>query len=109
MPRPSKSFLIGFVSELGALLTFPPNPAAQSSHTPTTILARIGVSFISTDQACANAESEIPDFDFDSVRSANEAQWEELLGRVNVDTKGVSQETVELFSSSVRDQSSYGK
>lgn len=92
---------LGFISELGALLTFPPNPSAKTAHTPTTILARIGVSFISTDQACANAESEIPDFDFDGVRAASEAQWEELLGRVKIDTKGVSEETVELLYSSV--------
>ena len=65
-------------------------------------MARVGVSFISTDQACANAESEIPDFNFDGVRAANEAQWEELLGRFSVDTKGVSEETVELLYSSVR-------
>lgn len=89
--------LIGFISELGALLTFPPSPSGVS----TTILARVGVSFISTDQACANAEEEIPDFDFDGTVAASQAQWAELLGRVQVDTKGVDNETVELFYSSV--------
>ena len=91
-------FLQGFVSELVALLTFPRNPDQSST---TTILARVGVSFISSDQACANAESEIPDFDFEGVQSASEDQWRELLSRVQVNTTGVDDETVELLYSSV--------
>jgi putative alpha-1,2-mannosidase len=87
----------GFVDELGALFTFEPAPNGK-----TTILARVGVSFISTGQACANAEEEIPDFDFDKVHSDARAQWNDLLGRVQVDTTGVPKETVQLFYSSVR-------
>ncbi|KAG1844985.1 hypothetical protein F4604DRAFT_1595819, partial [Suillus subluteus] len=60
----------GFLSEMGALLTFPPSP----NPVHTTILARVGVSFISSDQACANAESEIPNFDFDVPKT-----WIRLL------------------------------
>ncbi|THH06986.1 hypothetical protein EW145_g3696 [Phellinidium pouzarii] len=86
-----------FISELGALLTFPRDPLPAST---TTILARVGVSFISTDQACENAESEIPGFDFDATRAASEAQWSELLERVQVDTADVDTETVELLYSS---------
>ena len=67
----------------------------------TTILARIGVSFISSSQACANAEAEIPDFDFEATRAASEAQWAELLSRVQVNMTGVDQEIGELFYSSV--------
>ena len=66
----------------------------------TTILVRVGVSFISSDQACANAEEEIPDFDFEGVRAASRAQWSELLGRIQVDTRGVDDETVDLLYSS---------
>ena len=84
-------------SEVGALLTFPPS----SGGGKTTILARVGVSFISRAQACSNANSEIPDFNFESVHSANRAQWNELLGRIQVDTTGVPIETVQLFYSSV--------
>ncbi|KAF5349763.1 hypothetical protein D9758_010174 [Tetrapyrgos nigripes] len=47
-------------TESGGLLTFPPAPEG----TQTKILARVGVSLISSEQACANAEEEIPDFDF---------------------------------------------
>ncbi|KAI0649690.1 glycoside hydrolase family 92 protein [Trametes meyenii] len=84
-----------FTDELGALFTFAPN-----RNGPTSILARVGVSFISPDQACSNAEQEIPDFDFESVRSASRAQWNELLGRVQVDTSDVDPEVVDLFYSS---------
>lgn len=90
------SFNLGSGAEAGALLTFAPSNASD-----TTILARVGVSFISQSQACANAESEIPDFDFAGVQSAAQAQWKELLGRVQVDTDGVDGEIVELFYSSV--------
>ena len=87
----------GASGELGALLTFAPNPEGVT----TSILARVGVSYISVDQACANAESEIPSFDFDGVYQASRAQWNELLGRIQVNTVGVPRDTVELFYSSV--------
>ncbi|KAJ3558216.1 hypothetical protein NM688_g1058 [Phlebia brevispora] len=86
----------GFQSELGALLTFKP----RSSKESTSILVRAGVSFISSDQACANAESEIPDFDFSSVQQTAFDTWDELLGRIKVQTQGVSSEIVALFYSS---------
>lgn len=87
----------GFLSEMGALLTFPPSP--NSIHT--TILARVGVSFISSDQACANAESEIPNFDFDETVATAREIWNELLSRIQVDTQGVDKEITELFYSSL--------
>ncbi|KAI0365413.1 glycoside hydrolase family 92 protein [Pilatotrama ljubarskyi] len=85
-----------FIDQLGALFTFSPNKNGTTS-----ILARVGVSFISPEQACSNAEQEIPDFDFDGVRSASRAQWSELLGRVQVDTSNVDPEIVDLFYSSM--------
>ncbi|OJT03625.1 hypothetical protein TRAPUB_5653 [Trametes pubescens] len=84
-----------FTDQIGALFTFAPN-----GNGTTSILARVGVSFISSEQACANAEEEIPDFDFERVRSASRAQWNELLGRVQVDTSNVDPEIVDLFYSS---------
>ena len=68
---------------------------------PTSILVRVGVSFISTDQACANAEQEIPAFDFAQVQADSRAAWNELLGRVQVDPSGVDYDAVELFYSSL--------
>ncbi|KAI9068178.1 glycoside hydrolase family 92 protein [Trametes sanguinea] len=86
----------GYRSELGALLGF-----NQNGNGETAIYARVGVSFISTDQACANAEAEIPTFDFDGTRSAARAAWNDLLGRVQVETDGVDDDTVTLFYSSL--------
>ncbi|KAH9919561.1 glycoside hydrolase family 92 protein [Fomitopsis serialis] len=86
----------GFRNELGALFTFNPNPNGT-----TTILARAGVSFISVDQACANAEEEISTFDFDGIQAAARAEWNELLGRIQVDPAGVNNDTVSLFYSSL--------
>ncbi|KAL0064619.1 hypothetical protein AAF712_008445 [Marasmius tenuissimus] len=85
-----------FRSELGALFAF-----NRASSGPTKILARVGVSFISSQQACTNAEEDIPDFDFDRVHQEGRAQWNELLGRIQVDTTDVAKETVQLFYSSL--------
>lgn len=90
--------MLGFISELGALLTFPRNPDPKST---TTILARVGVSFISTDQACSNAESEIPDFDFEATLASSQAQWRDILQRVHVKDDNVDADIVELLYSSV--------
>lgn len=81
---------------MGGLLTFNPNPAGD-----TAILARAGVSFISVDQACSNAEADIPDWNFDEIRQASWNAWNELLGRIKIDTTGVDDETAVLFYSSV--------
>ncbi|KAL0565603.1 hypothetical protein V5O48_016419, partial [Marasmius crinis-equi] len=85
----------GFRDKIGALFAF--NPPSTG---PTKILARVGVSFISSDQTCANAEEEIPDFDFDRVHTENRAAWNDILGRVQVDPEGVDEDAVKLFYSS---------
>ncbi|EJD08450.1 uncharacterized protein FOMMEDRAFT_101848 [Fomitiporia mediterranea MF3/22] len=83
--------------EAGALLAFTtPSPVTQR-----TILARFGVSFISTDQACSNAEAEIPDWDWDIVQNASVAKWEDVLSRIEIDTKKEDVEVVELLYSSL--------
>lgn len=87
-----------FISQLGANLTFPPHPDPLAH---TMILARVGVSFISTAQACSNAESEIPNFDFNGTVANVRGEWGELFGRITVDTEAVASEGVELFYSSV--------
>ncbi|KAI0260072.1 glycosyl hydrolase family 92-domain-containing protein [Gloeopeniophorella convolvens] len=86
----------GFFSPLGALLTFPP---AKSG--PTIIIVRSGVSLISTEQACANAEAEIPDFNFVNVANAARDQWNELLGRIGVGIASGQEDLRILFYSSL--------
>ncbi|KAM3087820.1 hypothetical protein ACMFMG_001890 [Clarireedia jacksonii] len=61
------------------------------------ILARVGLSFISVDQACSNAEKEIPDFDFEKVLSAAEDAWRQKLSVIQIDATGVSDELQTVF------------
>lgn len=65
------------------------------------ILVRMGMSFISNDQACSNAQEEIPTFDFDAVSQSSHQQFENILNRIRVDTTDVSNDTLKLFYSSV--------
>ncbi|KIY66915.1 glycoside hydrolase family 92 protein [Cylindrobasidium torrendii FP15055 ss-10] len=67
----------------------------------TTILVRVGISLISVDQACSNAEEEIPNFDFESVVRDSEDQWRDILSRVQVEAEGVDEDTVTLLYSSL--------
>ncbi|EAA31188.1 glycoside hydrolase family 92 protein [Neurospora crassa] len=61
------------------------------------ILARVGVSFMSVDKACENAEREMEDWDFERVeRDAREA-WREKLDVVRVDANGTSEELQTTF------------
>ena len=73
------------------------NPLAAREH----ILVRMGMSFISPDQACSNAAEEIPTFDFDAVARSSVSQFESLLNRIRVDSTGVPEDTLTLFYSSV--------
>lgn len=68
-------------------------------HTPKdgTILARVGVSFISIQQACSNAEREQPDWDFEGTVLAAESAWKKKLDVVSVDTTDVSSDLQTIF------------
>lgn len=65
------------------------------------LLARVGLSFFSTDQACRNAEKEIPNFDFAGVRKDAEEAWRTKLGVVSVDSKGVGESLKRIFWSGI--------
>lgn len=65
------------------------------------VLVRVGVSFLSIEQACHNAETEIPSFDFSSVQKAAEAAWREKLSVIEVDATDVSKDMQTLFWSGV--------
>ncbi|KAF2087807.1 glycoside hydrolase family 92 protein [Saccharata proteae CBS 121410] len=80
----------------------PPLPAGAwvQFDKPTTnnqILARVGVSFISASRACANAEKEMPSFNFQDVKTSAEEVWRQKLGVVSVDATGVSDELQTTF------------
>ena len=66
-----------------------------------TILARVGVSLISSDQACSSAESEIPSYDFESVQSAAETLWRDKISPIKVSTTGVDTSILTNFYSGI--------
>lgn len=65
------------------------------------VQARVGVSFISPDQACSHAESEISDFDFDSTRQTAVDQWNEKLSPIRVSRNGVKPSVLTNFYSGI--------
>jgi putative alpha-1,2-mannosidase len=81
----------------GGFVRFSPQYGGQ-------VLARVGLSFISADQACRNAESEIPDFAFDNVKSAAEKAWREKLSNIVVDTTGANSSLITMFYRYVQHQ-----
>ncbi|PSK40306.1 hypothetical protein B9Z65_10 [Elsinoe australis] len=58
-----------------------------------------GGGFISEAQACSNAESEIPDFDFQSVQSDAVDQWRQKLSPIVVSENGVDRNFLTTFYS----------
>lgn len=78
----------------GGFIRFSENPADG-------ILARIAVSYISSDQACTNAEAEIPDFDFEATHTAAESAWREKLSPITVSTEGIDPSMVTNFYSGI--------
>ncbi|KAI2640159.1 glycoside hydrolase family 92 protein [Xylaria nigripes] len=50
------------------------------------LTARVGLSFISPEKACKNAETEIPDFSFEHTLAAAEKAWKEKLSVIQIDT-----------------------
>lgn len=83
-----------FYIEAGGIVRF---NAPQNS----TLTARVGVSLISTEQACSNAEKEIPDWDFDGIRSAAEDAWRDKLNVITMDSTGLDNDLLRSFWSGV--------
>jgi putative alpha-1,2-mannosidase len=67
------------------------------------IMARMGLSFISTNQACRNAENEIPgpDFDFDGLVSSARDAWRKKFAPISIETGGVNDSLQTSFWSAV--------
>jgi predicted alpha-1,2-mannosidase len=72
----------------GAWLSF----AAQAAKP---ILMKIGISFMSVDQARRNLADEIAGFDFDAVHAAAVAAWNNALG--TIDIEGETPEQAQIF------------
>lgn len=60
----------------------------------TPIVMKVGVSFVSIDNAVANLDAEIPGWDFEQVRANAAAQWGRMLQRVQVEGGSASERTL---------------
>ncbi|KAJ3538305.1 hypothetical protein NM688_g6540 [Phlebia brevispora] len=84
--------LIGDDYESGALFSF--------KNDPETVIARVGISFVSVEQACANAENEIGDTPFEDIVAQSKALWNEKLSRIELDLANTPLNVTEMFYSS---------
>lgn len=48
------------------------------------VIARMGTSFVSVEEARKNLRAEIPGFDYDGVKAEAEAEWNRQLGQIDV-------------------------
>ncbi|KAG4441758.1 hypothetical protein IFR05_002749 [Cadophora sp. M221] len=78
-------------SQGGILSMF--NPPRSNEH----ILVRVGLSFINSSQACRNAESEIPSFDFSKVKKAAENEWRKKFDVIKVNPGGIDKDLEAIF------------
>ena len=83
----------GDVIESGALFSF--------AGSPTQLIIRVGVSFLSEQQACSNAESEIGSATFDQIQAQSKALWNERLSRIEIDVPHTPPNLTELLYSSL--------
>ncbi len=74
-------------SNVGAYATF---PAAHVN----TVEVRVGTSFISLEQARANLNEEIPDWNFEALRSALQRAWNDKLGLISIEGATDDQRTI---------------
>lgn len=75
-------------SKTGAWLTFATRRGQR-------VRLKIGISFVSVEQAKRNVMSEIPDFDFDRVRAAAVSAWNQALSAVEL--KGATAQQEQMF------------
>ena len=84
---------IGVAYQSGALFSYDNNPK--------TVNIRVGVSFRSVDQACANAESEIGSSSFEEIESQAKVLWQEKLSKIEIDVGGTPPNITEMLYSSL--------
>jgi predicted alpha-1,2-mannosidase len=85
---PGKDEVAGI--NVGAFVTF------DTTHSGL-VDAQVGTSFISVEQAQANLDAEMPDFNFESLRGALEATWNRKLGIASI--QGATDDERRIFYS----------
>ena len=65
------------------------------------IYARVGLSWLSVERACENAEREVKDWDFDRLVKESETAWRKKLAPIQLDSTGVDKSHLRNFWSGV--------
>ncbi len=77
------------------------NPQAVELTFDTTaqpvIMAKVGISYVSAANAKLDWQTENPNWDFDSVKTTDQAAWDKLLGKIDV-SGGTASQTQEFYS-----------
>ena len=89
----SQNLIGGEPYQSGALISYDDNPEE--------IVLRVGVSFVSADQACANAEEEIGSKSFEEIVNSSRGLWNEKLRKVEVDLSGTPADIIEMLYTSL--------
>lgn len=89
----SRNLIGGTPYQSGALFSF--------AHNPNSVILRVGVSFVSAEQACENAETEVGTSNFDEVMNQSKALWQDKLGRIELDVANTPPNVTELLYSSL--------
>ena len=63
------------------------------------LLVKVGISYVSSENALKNLEAEIPDWNFESVKDSAKAKWQRALSKIEV--KGGSEEQRSIFYTSL--------
>ncbi|KAJ5091805.1 Alpha-1,2-mannosidase [Penicillium alfredii] len=66
-----------------------------------TVLARVGLSFISSEQACSHAETEIRDFDFNATHKTAVDKWTEKMRPIRVSRNDINSSVLTNFYSGI--------
>jgi putative alpha-1,2-mannosidase len=89
----SQNLIGGTPYESGALFSF--------DNEPSEVIIRVGVSFVSADQACQNAEQEVGTSSFDDIMQQSKSMWNEKLSKIEIDIANTPPNVTELLYSSL--------
>jgi putative alpha-1,2-mannosidase len=62
------------------------------------IIAKVGISSVSVENALENLDSSLPGWDFDATREAASDAWEKELSKIRIKTDDQDQKTIFLYS-----------
>ena len=89
----SQNLIGGTPYQSGALFSYDDDPED--------IILRVGVSFVSADQACTNAVEEIGSRSFEEIVNDSGGLWNAKLGKIEIDLSGTPADIIEMLYTSL--------